>query len=198
MGSTFGRATESRVLPMTVEPSAILMGIKHSGKTSLARRLAWAWRARFVDLDDLIEQVYRKDRAVSYREIYRQHGIAYFRELEAQAAERLASTAKAEQVSACLGGGTIENRVAMQTLKSSGLLVYLADAAEQLYGRIMQGELPASLSADHPREDFLALFDRRAPLYEQAADLIVSVKGLDVHQAFDALLSALGNHAHAG
>ena len=178
--------------------SIILMGMKHSGKSSLSRRLAWLWKIRSVDLDELIEGIYRPDRAVSCREIYRQHGEEYFRGLEAQAAQKLANIASSEAVCASLGGGTIENQKAMVSLKGAGLLVYLKADADELFSRIIHGGIPSYLKSDNPSEEFLALYDKRTPLYEKASDMTISVNGMSLEDAFNTLTEKLKEHGYAG
>ena len=64
------------------EKSIIFAGLKHSGKSTLAGMLAWKMKTRSLDLDTLIEGEYRSDGLVSCREIYKQHGKAFFQELE--------------------------------------------------------------------------------------------------------------------
>ncbi len=167
----------------------ILLGMKHSGKTTLGRRLAVRLHARFADLDDITERIYDPDARISCREIYRRRGKDFFGALEAKAAEQLSKSMTRECVVAALGGGTIENREAMDALKDSGIKVYLKDDPSVLFERIMRGGLPAFLNDEDPRAAFESLYVRRTALFERNADLVVEIDGKDVEEAFGRLLA---------
>lgn len=171
--------------------SVLLLGMKHSGKTTLGVRLSQRIASEFADLDEIIEHIYDADASSSCREIYRRHGREYFVDLEAQAAARLAESMASRPMVAALGGGTIENTGAMDALMDSGLRVYLKDDPTVLYERIMQNGLPAFLNADDPRASFDALYRRRTRLYEECAQVVVDIDGAGVEEAFERLLERL-------
>jgi len=177
--------------------SIILTGMKHSGKSTLARMLAWEMKARGVDLDTLVEEEYRSDALVSCREIYKQHGEAFFKDLERKAAEKLAQSIKVEFLVASLGGGTIENESAWNLLAGLGTVVYLVVDQDVLYNRIMKGGLPAFLSAEHPYEDFKALYERRSALMKKNADLTVRLSDEPVEKAFHKLSNKIKEYGYA-
>jgi shikimate kinase len=174
-----------------VASSIILLGMKHSGKSTLGRRLALRFGTDFFDLDEIIEELHDSDRRVSCREIFRAEGKSAFTALEAHAATILAERLTAGRAVAALGGGTIENPTALDALKNSGVKVYLKDTPEVLFGRIMAGGLPAFLSSDDPRAEFDSLYARRTVLYEREADLVVDVEGRGLDEAFSRLVARL-------
>lgn len=176
----------------------VLMGMKHSGKSTLGRALAEVRRLSFIDLDDLTEAEHDPRRALSCREIFRRHGEEYFRELEGRAASRLASLMQERPLVAALGGGTIENADAMERLAEHGLLVYLEEAADILYARIMAGGRPAYLGAENPRGDFLRIYQRRTALFRERAHLVVHLMGTDIEGAFAELVRVLSEAGYAG
>ena len=178
--------------------SVILMGMKHSGKSTLGARLAWTWRKHHADLDDITEKTYRADRSLTCREIYLQHGRSYFCELEAKAAAAVATMLEPEGIIVSLGGGTIENSRAMDHFVSKGLFVYLKEDLETLYKRILRGGVPAFLSNEDPHGDFEKLYLRRTKLYEAAADLSVDLRENGVDESFTLLRSLLGEAGYAG
>ena len=167
--------------------SFILMGLKHSGKSTLAGRLAHELRCKFVDLDHIIESIYRADRLVSCRESYQRHGKKYFTALETEAAGKLNVMINEEPLVAALGGGTGENSSAMEQLKGSGTLIYLQDDEQVLYNRIMKRGRPAFLPEDDPKSAFHELFVRRHNLYHEFADHVADVSGNTILDAFEVL-----------
>ena len=69
----------------------ILFGFKKCGKTHYGLRAAQKLHMNFVDSDFLVEKIYAKHHidALSYREIVKKHGFAFFRKLEDQAVSLL-------------------------------------------------------------------------------------------------------------
>lgn len=174
-----------------VRHSIVLLGMKHSGKTSLGRRLAERWGVTFKDLDDIVEQLFDPARTLSCREIYRLYGLEYFSELETKAATQLTEEMATAVLVAALGGGTIENTSAMNALKDRALKVYLRDDPSVLFERIMRNGLPAFLDAGKPRTSFDSLYARRTALFEKEADLTIAIDGKGLEEAFGMLLDAV-------
>ncbi|HUX14207.1 MAG TPA: shikimate kinase, partial [Spirochaetia bacterium] len=152
-----------------------LMGMKHSGKTTLGKRLAQAWSLAFQDLDDLVIAEYLRggDAAadgmgpVGIRDVFRALGATDFKKVEARAATALVAAAAAREfrIVSALGGGTIENEPAMNILSSRGTLVYLEAEAAVLFRRIMRGGVPAFLDPTDPERAFNELYEKRTRLY---------------------------------
>jgi shikimate kinase len=177
--------------------SIILIGMKHSGKSTLARMLAWELKTRCVDLDELVEEEYRSDRLLSCREIYKQHGPEGFAELERLAAIKLAESMKEASLVASLGGGTIENEGAISALTGSGIFVYLVVALDVLFSRIMKGGLPAFLSEQHPYEDFSALYKKRSVFMREKADIIVQLPEDAIENSLKRLVTGIKEYGYA-
>lgn len=177
--------------------SIILLGMKHSGKSTLGLRLASDLNIGFVDLDTLIERAYRADLAISCREIYRRHGKQHFQQLETEAARSLARLLATSPHAAALGGGIADNQEALEALEGCGLACYLKDSEKRLFARIMQRGRPAFLSEHDPEGSFHSLFVSRTAVYESHADLIVEIDGLNQDQAYSHLLSRIMETLHA-
>jgi shikimate kinase len=173
----------------------ILMGIKHCGKTTIGTRLAAAWDIPFYDLDDVILELYP---GISVRDVYKQAGKREFQRLEAAGAALILSRAsrRREETGAysgicALGGGTIENREAMDRLTGAGTFCYIRENEEVLYKRIISRGLPAFLSADDPEGDFTRLYLRRTRLYEQQADITIDAMGKGAEELYAILKKQL-------
>ena len=149
----------------------VLMGIKYCGKTSLGKMAAKALNRPFLDLDDLLEAQYSKDRLFSFREIYMKLGETGFRELETRAVNSISMN---EEGILALGGGTIENSSAMETVKKAALLVFLDTEEKILYQRIKKNGFPSFLEKS-PKKLFHQLFIKRRNLYSETADITLKL-----------------------
>ncbi len=176
--------------------SIVLMGLKHSGKSSFGRQLADKLERDFFDLDDIVETSYRSDRLVSCREIYLRHGKEYFAELEGESAKILAEKLDQEAIVAALGGGTGENEVAMQAIVGHGVLVYINDSEDRLFERIMKRGRPAFLPEANPEVAFHELYQKRHLLYSRYADAIAQIDGAR-DEAYARLLTTIWEYRDA-
>ena len=166
----------------------ILMGPKHSGKTSAGRELARRMELPFFDLDALIEERTGK----SPRELYRiglsgEAGLKLFWREEETALEALlqkyAFTDKHYAAVLAAGGGIIDNPGAMALLKKEPrehCTVFLELSAGTAWQRIVnQGELPPFLEAESPeasKEKHRALHKKRNGQYKQFASLSIDAE----------------------
>lgn len=141
-----------------------LLGLKHSGKSSVGR--LWAQRQgwEFLDLDVVLEAQAGGNR--TSRQIYLDEGKAGFQRWEAEAAQAVVDRLSRGRVILAWGGGTVTNPAAVEALKGHGTLVILSDRAEVLYERIMRGGRPAFLSAEKPWDDFQILYKERTDLLQ--------------------------------
>lgn len=139
-----------------------LLGLKHSGKSTVGK--LWAQRRgwEFFDLDTLLEAEAGGGR--SSRTIFQQDGKEGFQRWEAAAAQRISPRLAQGRAVLAWGGGTVTNPAAVEALKPQGALVVLTDRVEVLYERILRGGRPAFLSADHPWEDFQRVYAERTAL----------------------------------
>jgi shikimate kinase len=155
----------------------VLSGIKHCGKTTLGNMLANRKGCAWYDLDQLVLNFPAANHYPTVRDLFIAEGVERLRELEAEAVKQVLKRfnpgTKAAVIS--LGGGTIENREAMDMLKQEGSIVYLYLPEALLYERIMAKGRPPFLSEDHPREDFHEIFIKRDMMNRESADLVVDL-----------------------
>lgn len=171
-----------------------LLGMKHTGKSSVGR--LWASRRGwdFYDLDTLLEAGAGGGR--TSRQIYLEEGREGFQRHEAEAAEFIAGRLIKGRAVLAWGGGTVTNPRAVEILKGLGTLVVLTDRAEVLYGRIMRGGRPAFLSEERPWEDFQALYQERTALLEALTPWRLDLAGATPDEA-GARLETLWNTIEA-
>ncbi|MDR0450070.1 MAG: shikimate kinase [Treponema sp.] len=162
----------------------LLVGPKHSGKTSAGRALARIWAEEnnqalpFTDLDELVEARTGKSPRALYGE-----GPDIFRKAEAEALRELFDREERGLRAVAAGGGLADNGAAMDLLKDPSLkrsgrifTVYLEVPAETAWKRIeaaaeKTGEFPPFLKTGNPRETHRQLHLRRGAIYREIADL---------------------------
>ena len=189
----------------------LLTVMKHCGKTTAGSRLAEEWGLPFYDLDRIIIEIYGEKSGRPYpgttiREVYRKAGQKAFRMFETAGAERIISEAAGEKTVrrsgrfcgiCALGGGTIENREAVDKFSGRSVFCYIREEKEVLYRRIISRGIPAFLSRENPQSDFYSLYRHRTRLYEQQADLTVDGKGMDPEGVYEALQKTI-EEAYSG
>jgi shikimate kinase/3-dehydroquinate synthase len=112
----------------------VLVGLPGSGKTAVGRRLAQRHRARFVDLDDLIERRVGKPIPA----IFAEEGEAGFRRHEREAVVSLGSadTGSALRLVIATGGGAVVDPRNRWQLYRGRFPVWLDGAPEMLASRL--------------------------------------------------------------
>ena len=101
-----------------------------SGKTTIGKLLADALSIPFYDTDQEIEHFAQLDIAT----IFNQSGETHFRALESMTLERL--IAEHESAVIATGGGLPCNDKNMESIKRSGIVIYLKCDTETLFNRI--------------------------------------------------------------
>ena len=145
--------------------SIVLVGMPGCGKSAVGRRLAPRLDLPFVDADEEIEKAAGK----SIKEIFADHGEAYFREGERKVIARL--LAAGPQILAT-GGGALTSPETCDNIRQFGISIWLKAELPVLLRRVSKrGNRPLFEGRDG--ETVLKdLMEKRYRLYEQA-DLIV-------------------------
>lgn len=179
----------------------VLVGPKHSGKSSVGRALAQLWGCRFIDLDEEITQRTGKNPRALYEE-----GREVFLTAEREAAEVLVAQATRTSgpgpLIVAAGGGIIDNPGALEVLKSTGFLVSLEVNAEAAWERIrrnaqISGSLPPFLRTEDPEKTHRLLHDRRTLEYKKVADYRISTgpkSPILIAEELDRVLSEIKHH----
>lgn len=155
-----------------------LTGIKHSGKSNVGRAavelLQSTYEIDFTDTDDLAQALLPSPIG-TLREFYSRFGKVAFMDLEFQAVEKFTRECSDRLHVVATGGGICDNGPAVQLMKSSGKIIYLAVDEPVLFQRIMRGGIPPFLSGENPEQSFHTLFVERNARYRQVADFMVSL-----------------------
>ena len=159
-----------------------LIGGRGCGKSSVAKRLARTNRNFMLfSLDALIRY---ENEAASIPEIVAEHGWDGFREAEFSVVQRV-SACKSGALIDCGGGVVVDlnssgqeiySRRKVDALKRHSLVVYLERDPEYLLSRIADDSNRPDLSK---QESFLEIMNRRAPWYQETADLILDCNDQD-------------------
>ncbi len=136
-----------------------------SGKSSLGKRLAKSMNYRFVDLDDLVEQLSEKTTAY----LFTREGESSFRNWEKLA---LHQTFEMDQVVVALGGGTPCFFDNMLLINTNGLSIYLQMSAISLTQRIQSSKKIRPLTQEYQGEKLFEFVQnhlaQREPYYSQS------------------------------
>ena len=155
----------------------VLIGFKNAGKTTIGQELAKRLGLPFVDLDEKIiahhENISGKKQ--SCREIMRDHGEAFFRNIEHIVLEKI--TASPDVSVIALGGGTpiVEENHALLTPHH---IIHISAPKSIVFERIMINGRPAFFSQDQDAFiSFQELWNTREPIFEKLATMTIQNNG---------------------
>ncbi len=155
-----------------VHTDIFFCGIKHSGKSTLgklcARHLGLSWK----DADHLLQSSLPKGETI--RSFYREKGAEAFRQKEVGAMCKFLASPHTQTI-VSMGGGACDNDMLMLMIMQKGLCLYLKVKEEVLFERIAKDGIPPFLDADHPRESFHALYQRRDGIYSRLCTLVIDL-----------------------
>lgn len=148
-----------------------LAGMMGAGKSTVGKVLARKLGVHFVDLDQTIEDA----ESMSIREIFKQKGEAYFREIESKTLREAAGSSSSV---VALGGGTLSRTENLRFVKETGRSIYLRAPMNFLAANLHErSERP--LIAEEPTEEALktkleSLLQKRQESYE-ACNFILDI-----------------------
>lgn len=142
----------------------ILIGMPGCGKSTIGVILAKSLAYDFLDSDLLIQNRAGK----KLHEIIRDDGIDYFTELE----DKVNAEIEANRTVIATGGSVVYCERAMKHFKDMGRIVYLKAEKNELERRISNFKTRGIVIPEG--KSFSELYDERALLYEQYADITVS------------------------
>jgi shikimate kinase len=180
----FWRAeTHAEAPPVNV----FLVGPMGSGKSAVGRQLARRLGLAFVDSDDEIE----RRTGVDIPFIFEKEGEAGFRQREAEVIDELT---RRDGVLLATGGGAVLAPANRERLRSRGCVVYLRTSVDQQLQRTRHGNDRPLLDTPDPRGTLLRLQAQRAPLYEEAASIVVDTDGCRVGTVVERICRELAVH----
>lgn len=168
--------------------SIVLIGLMGAGKTAVGRRLAKRLDLPFLDADNEIE----KAAGESIKDIFAEHGEAYFRKGEQKVIARLLESGP--QVLAT-GGGAYMNPETRDAIKALGVSIWLKANLRVLMKRVQRRDHRPLLATGDPEAVMKKLMAERDPVYA-GADITVESREVPhdviVGAAIDAIAAQLG------
>jgi XRE family aerobic/anaerobic benzoate catabolism transcriptional regulator len=163
-----------------------LLGVRGAGKSTVGARLAKRIGARFVEVDQRIEQA----AGLRLAEIFELHGEAYYRRLEREVLGQLLGEARA--IVLATGGSIVNDTASYGLLRERAATVWLRARAEDHWNRVVQqGDQRPMSKNPHAFAELRALLAAREPLYS-AAHHVVDTSGRSVDAVVDAVADAVG------
>jgi shikimate kinase len=149
-----------------------LIGFMGTGKTAVGQILAKKLELKFIETDTMIERKAGK----SIPQIFTDLGETGFRELEIEVTKEIAN--KQHSVIAC-GGGLVLNRINIDRLRQTSVMVYLSATPKATLKRVSNqlGQRPLLDVAD-PVSTIRDMIKFRKPFYERAADITINTSRL--------------------
>ena len=165
--------------------NVILIGFMGCGKSTVGIRLSYRIRQVLEDTDKRIER--EQGRTIS--EIFATDGEAYFRDLETQLLKKLCSEKYKRVIST--GGGLPVREENRKLLKELGHVVYLRIKPETVYNRLKNDTTRPLLQCEDPLAKIRELMELRAPLYEEAAHVVIDVDDKNIEQVLTGITDYL-------
>jgi 3-phosphoshikimate 1-carboxyvinyltransferase len=180
------KLAEIGVRTEVIEPNIVLIGMRGSGKTTVARKLARKLGINHIDLDEIMAQRL----TLSTPEIVQQHGWGYFRNQESRIAEEVSAV---DNQLISTGGGVVLKPRNVAALKRNGTLILLRASAAVLIKRLGDArDRPPLTKASSLEVEVKQVLRERQEVYEAAADIIIDTDDLKAEQVADRIIAELG------
>ncbi|MBI5095153.1 MAG: shikimate kinase [Candidatus Hydrogenedentes bacterium] len=164
--------------------NVVLIGYRGTGKSAVARLVAEATGRSVFGMDDAIA----RRAGCSISEFVARRGWEAFRDLESEVA---CEAGGRENTVIDTGGGVVLRPENIAVLKKNGRLVWLRASAEVIAQRIQDTtDRPSLTGAKSFLEEIGEVLLARTPLYQAAADLVVSTEGRTVEEVAHEIAAA--------
>ena len=158
----------------------ILIGPPGAGKSSIGKNLAKKLEQPFCDTDQLIEEQSGK----SIAEIFIDSGEAQFREIEKAVVLQVLQDRTGV---IALGGGSVLDEDVQAKLQKMSDVVFLDVSISNAAPRVgFNRDRP--LLVGNPRQQWIALMEKRRPIYEKLAKITVSTDNKKVNEVVSELM----------
>ena len=158
----------------------ILIGPPGAGKSSIGKNLAKKLEQPFCDTDQLIEEQTGK----SIAEIFIDSGEAQFREIEKAVVLQVLQDRTGV---IALGGGSVLDDDVQAKLQRMSDVVFLDVSISNAAPRVgFNRDRP--LLVGNPRQQWIALMEKRRPIYEKLAKITISTDNKKVNEVVSELI----------
>ncbi|MDP3988252.1 MAG: shikimate kinase [Candidatus Levybacteria bacterium] len=165
----------------------VLIGMRGSGKTTIAKLLSKKLNKEFLELDDILV----KKEGSSIRELVSKKGWDYFRDKESEIVKEVLSL---NNKIISTGGGVVVRNQNIETLRKNGVLIYLKASLNTLLKRIGEDKnRPPLTDKKNTREEIEEVLRGREELYKNSADEIIVTDDLNEEQTAVQIIKQLNN-----
>lgn len=168
-----------------MKDNIILIGFMGCGKTSVGVRLSYQMRRTMIDTDKWIENKQK----MTISDIFDTYGEEAFRRMETECLKELIQTAERQIIS--VGGGLPVREENHRLLKELGKVIYLMVTPETVYLRLKEDTSRPLLQVEDPLKQICTLMQKRAPVYEACADVIIEVSELSFDEIMNQIMAAV-------
>lgn len=162
-----------------------LVGVRGTGKSTVAREIARRLKWEVVDADEEIEL--RAGRSI--RTIFEESGEPAFRQLELEVMRDLLER---ENLVVASGGGAVLDPFTRQRMIAAGPVIWLQAEPQTIVARLSADasttERRPALTEQDPIEEIHSVLKEREPLYHEVATRIVETDGRSVSEIVDEIL----------
>ncbi|MBN7772666.1 shikimate kinase [Clostridium aminobutyricum] len=151
------------------------------GKSTIGVVLAKTMGMRFLDTDLLIQE----KEGILLQDLINTKGNDYFKKVE----EYVLRSINVENTIISTGGSAVYYPKAVEHFKKNGKIVYIKVSYETIKNRLQNITTRGITMA--PGETLKDLYDKRIPLYEASADIVVEADGLTVEQTIEEIIKLI-------
>jgi shikimate kinase len=159
------------MIELRVMVNIYLVGFMGAGKTSVGKHLARRLEARFLDLDEMLQERF----GCSIPEVFRQRGESAFRTAETEEIERLSGRG---DLVVATGGGAFASEINRRNISESGGISVFLDVPWEVLERRLEEDGVGRPLYDSPRQA-RDLYDARMPHY-RCATLTIALTGYEM------------------
>lgn len=146
--------------------SIFLCGFMGCGKTTVGRLLAKRLGREFIDMDKYIEE--KENMTVS--QIFEENGEDYFRDIEHQVCIELSEK---ENLIVATGGGALTYKRNVEKVQKNASVLFLSVPVKVISKRLKNDTIRPLLQREDKEQAIIELYNKRLPLYTDAATIIV-------------------------
>ena len=163
----------------------VLIGMRGSGKSTIAKQLAKKLDRQFYDMDTLLE----KKVGMTLPEFVTTNNWKVFRDKESEIAEEISVVTNAVIAT---GGGVITRQKNIEALKKKGTFIFLKTSIEQMLQRIGTAKNRPSLTDKNTlEEEVREIWKQRKDLYEKTAYVIIETDNKTVSEIVNEIIKQL-------
>jgi len=163
----------------------VLMGYRGTGKTVVAEELGKKLNREIINTDKEIEK-----KVGPIRDYVKNNSWEKFRNIESEVIENI----NAENSIIDCGGGFIERKENIESLKKNGIIIWLKAPSDIIKERIKDDKDRPSLTEEKSFVDEIEeVLEKRNPVYKKAADYEIDTDNKSVEEITNEIIKIIEN-----